>query len=96
MRTLDDKVAVVTGASRGIGRAIAERLGRDGVEVVVNYAQNAGKAQRVAEASRRRGAGPSPSGPTWGGWRTSGGSSRLPKTVSGRGRGDQQRFRQRL
>ena len=45
--TLSGKVAIVTGASRGIGRATAERLGADGAEVVVNYVQNAGKAQQV-------------------------------------------------
>jgi 3-oxoacyl-[acyl-carrier protein] reductase len=53
--TLDGKVAIVTGASRGIGRAIAERLGKDGAKVVVNYVQNTGKAQQVVEAVERSG-----------------------------------------
>ncbi len=44
---LDGKVAVVTGASRGIGRAIVLRLARDGAAVVVNYAGNAGAAGEV-------------------------------------------------
>ena len=41
------KVAVVTGASRGIGAAIAERLGRDGFTVVVNYAGDAAPAEAL-------------------------------------------------
>jgi 3-oxoacyl-[acyl-carrier protein] reductase len=45
----NDKVAIVTGASVGIGRAIAIRLARDGFAVVVNYAGNAAKAAGVVE-----------------------------------------------
>jgi 3-oxoacyl-[acyl-carrier protein] reductase len=45
----------VTGASRGIGRAIAERLGRDGAAVALTYAGNAGAAAEVAAAIRARG-----------------------------------------
>lgn len=42
-----EKVAIITGASRGIGRAIALRLGRDGWAVVVNYASRRADADRV-------------------------------------------------
>ena len=51
-RPLAGKLALVTGASRGIGRAIAERLGRDGATVVVTYRGNAGAAEQVAAAIR--------------------------------------------
>jgi 3-oxoacyl-[acyl-carrier protein] reductase len=44
------RVAVVTGGSRGIGRACAERLAADGCAVVVNYAGNAAAAEDTVEA----------------------------------------------
>jgi 3-oxoacyl-[acyl-carrier protein] reductase len=44
---LKDKIAVVTGASRGVGRAIALAYAREGANVVVNYASNEGAAAQV-------------------------------------------------
>ena len=47
---LKDKVAIVTGASRGIGRAIALALAAEGAKVVVNYASSSEAAQQVVGA----------------------------------------------
>ena len=47
MAALTGMVAIVTGSSRGIGRAIATRLARDGARVVVTYNTNRAQAEAV-------------------------------------------------
>ncbi|NPA91243.1 MAG: 3-oxoacyl-[acyl-carrier-protein] reductase [Chloroflexi bacterium] len=55
MRGLAGKIALVTGASRGIGRGIALRLAEEGCKVVVNYNRSADAAQEVVEQIKAQG-----------------------------------------
>lgn len=50
MKRLENKTAVITGASSGIGAAIAQRFAAEGAEVVVNYRSSLDKAEKVATA----------------------------------------------
>src|SRR3989442_11712714 len=50
MSRLSNKVAIVTGASKGIGGGIATALGAAGARVAVNYSSDRGGAERVAQA----------------------------------------------
>lgn len=55
IRPLEGKVAIVTGASRGIGKQIAEDLAANGAKVVVNYASSAASAEETVSGIRERG-----------------------------------------
>src|SRR5712692_1214713 len=53
--SLSGKIALVTGASRGLGRAIALRLAQEGAAVAVNYRERAAEAESVAQEIRSKG-----------------------------------------
>ena len=56
MRMQPGRVALVTGASRGLGAAIARSLGRDGLRVAVNYHRGKDRAEALANALQQEGA----------------------------------------
>jgi NAD(P)-dependent dehydrogenase (short-subunit alcohol dehydrogenase family) len=55
MGTLQEAVVVVTGASRGLGRAIAEEMARGGAKVVVNYSRSKEPAEELVEEISKMG-----------------------------------------
>ncbi len=66
MTTQTSRVALVTGASRGIGAVIARQLASEGFAVAINYARSASDASRLVVELRQSGSSShSRSGRTW-------------------------------
>ncbi|HXW60381.1 MAG TPA: SDR family NAD(P)-dependent oxidoreductase, partial [Myxococcota bacterium] len=57
MNGIENKIALVTGASRGIGRAIAIDLAHRGARVVVNFSSNEAEAKKTVELMGKNGQG---------------------------------------
>ena len=55
MSAIENRTAIITGASRGIGVALAKRLASDGFAVVINYANSAAAAEELAESLKSDG-----------------------------------------
>src|SRR4051794_29944265 len=55
MTSPSSKTALITGASGGIGRAVAKRLAKDGFDIVVHYAGNPGKAEELVSEVNQAG-----------------------------------------
>src|SRR5882757_4185410 len=55
MNTLNEKVILVTGASRGIGATIAQKLAKAGAKIIVNYAGGAAAAAQTVDAIKQQG-----------------------------------------
>ncbi|MHA6532645.1 SDR family oxidoreductase [Paenibacillus sp. BAC0078] len=54
-QALQGKVAIVTGSSRGIGRAVAERLAEEGASVIINYSSSPKQAEEVVQGIQAKG-----------------------------------------
>jgi len=52
MNNLQGKVALITGASRGIGASVAQMLAAAGADIVINYRTKSSRAEEVAQAVR--------------------------------------------